>query len=183
MWVSNQFGASLTELRASDGTNLGTFSVGSGPTGVAFDGANIWTANSFGGDVTKLRASDGKVLGTFTVGQAPMYLAFDGANMWVTNSQGASITKLRASDGKTLGTFADSAGPDGIVFDGVHIWVSNANATVTRFNLDGTQAGTFNVGLSPLNMAFDGGQHLGSERRRWYRHQAAGERWYKPRHL
>src|SRR5439155_10853302 len=70
VWVSNQYGASVTELRASDGTKLGTFSVGSGPTGVAFDGANIWMANSFGGDVTKLRASDGTVLGTFTVGQA-----------------------------------------------------------------------------------------------------------------
>src|SRR5438445_9026441 len=77
VWVSNQYGASVTELRANDGTNLGTFSVGSGPTGIAFDGANIWTANSFGSDVTKLRASDGKVLGTFPVGQAPMYLAFD----------------------------------------------------------------------------------------------------------
>jgi len=88
IWVSDQYGFSLTELRASDGQNLGSFPVGNGPTGVAFDGANIWTANSFDGTVTKLRASDGKTLGTFSVGFAPLYLAFDGEAMWVTNSGG-----------------------------------------------------------------------------------------------
>jgi sugar lactone lactonase YvrE len=157
IWGSNQYGQSLTKLRANDGENLGTFTVGSGPTGVAFDGANIWTANSFDGTVTKLRASDGKNLGTFSVGQAPLYVAFDGQDIWVTNSQGPSITKLRASDGKLLGTFADPGGyPGGIIFDGTYIWVSNTNATVTRFRPDGKPAGTFKVGLSPLYMAFDG---------------------------
>jgi outer membrane protein assembly factor BamB len=111
IWVSNQYGQSLTKLRANDGENLGTFTVGSGPTGVAFDGANVWTANSFDGTVTKLRASDGKSLGTFSVGQAPLYLAFDGQDVWVTNSQGPSITKLRASDGKVR---APSRTPAGI---------------------------------------------------------------------
>jgi outer membrane protein assembly factor BamB len=160
IWVSNQYGQSLTKLRANDGENLGTFTVGSGPTGVAFDGANIWTANSFDGTVTKLRASDGKNLGTFSVGQAPLYVAFDGQDIWVTNSGGASITKLRASDGTVLGTFADPGGyPCGIIFDGTYIWVANSNSnlqgTVTRFRLDGKPAGTFNVGGVPLYLAFD----------------------------
>jgi hypothetical protein len=156
IWVSNQYGQSLTKLRANDGENLGTFAVGSGPTGVAFDGANVWTANSFDGTVTKLRASDGKNLGTFSVGQAPLYVAFDGQDIWVTNSQGPSITKLRASDGKALGTFQDTGSPQGVIFDGTYVWVSNLNASVTRFKLDGKPAGTFKVGLSPLYMAFDG---------------------------
>ena len=34
--------------------------------------------------------------------------------------------------------------------------MSNFQATVTRFKLDGKQAGTFNVGVGPLFMAFDG---------------------------
>jgi DNA-binding beta-propeller fold protein YncE len=37
--------ADVTKLRASDGTVLGTFAVGSNPVGVAFDGANIWVGN------------------------------------------------------------------------------------------------------------------------------------------
>src|SRR5262245_28356966 len=57
--------------------NLTTsFTVGGGPVGFAFDGANIWLANSF--TVTKLRASDG-ALQTFSVaGCCPAGLAFDG---------------------------------------------------------------------------------------------------------
>jgi len=60
----------LTKLRASDGANLGTFSVVSVPTTVAFDGANIWAPNLNSAKVTKLRA-DGAILGTFNVGNGP----------------------------------------------------------------------------------------------------------------
>src|SRR5580700_9740130 len=65
-----------------------TFSVGSQPYGVAFDGANIWTANLGDGTVTKLRANDGEVLGTFKVGGGPYGVTFDGANIWVSNLGG-----------------------------------------------------------------------------------------------
>ena len=74
----------VTKLRASDGTVLGTFAVGTQPMGVAFDGANIWVTNDVSNTVTKLRASDGTVLGTFGVGNHPLGVAFDGANIWVT---------------------------------------------------------------------------------------------------
>ncbi len=49
IWVTNSSVSSnsVTKLRASDGTVLGTFPVaGPNPAGVAFDGANIWVANS-----------------------------------------------------------------------------------------------------------------------------------------
>ncbi len=56
-----------------------------------------------------------------------------------------------------IGTYDDKRrSPRGIAFDGTHMWVTNFDHTVTRYRLDGTQAGTFNVGLSPINMAFDG---------------------------
>ena len=48
-----------------------SFSVGSNPVGVAFDGANIWVANTSSNNVTKLRASDGALQGTFSVGAVP----------------------------------------------------------------------------------------------------------------
>jgi DNA-binding beta-propeller fold protein YncE len=44
----------VTRLRASDGANLGTFSVGTGPAGVAFDGSSIWVANVGSDTVSKL---------------------------------------------------------------------------------------------------------------------------------
>ena len=82
-----------------------TFSVGSTPFGVGFDGTNIWVANFGSNTVTKLRASDGAVQGTFNVGSAPSFgVAFDGANIWVGNYGAGTVTKLRASDGAVQGT-------------------------------------------------------------------------------
>ena len=77
-----------------DGATLGTFSPGTHPFGVAFDGTNIWVANEGTNNVTKLRASDGITLGTFAVGTNPTAAAFDGANIWVINDGGNSASKL-----------------------------------------------------------------------------------------
>ena len=63
IWVTNTGDSTFTKLQASNGSNLGTFSVGSSPLGVAFDGANIWVANSQSNTVTKMRASDGSIGG------------------------------------------------------------------------------------------------------------------------
>jgi len=41
IWVTNRWDDTVTKLRASDGTNVGTYSVGNGPNGLCFDGANI----------------------------------------------------------------------------------------------------------------------------------------------
>ncbi len=71
-----------------------TFSVGTNPVGVAFDGANIWVANRGSNNVTKLRASDGTLLGTFDAAVAPVGVAFDGANIWVTSFGSNTVSKL-----------------------------------------------------------------------------------------
>jgi DNA-binding beta-propeller fold protein YncE len=53
MWVANGTSNDVTKLRASDGANLGTFPVGSGPSAIAFDGANMWVANANSNTVSK----------------------------------------------------------------------------------------------------------------------------------
>jgi DNA-binding beta-propeller fold protein YncE len=97
VWITNSLGNSVTKLRASDGTLLGTFTAEGAPVGIAFDGANIWVANSaaLSSSVTKLRASDGALLGTFPVGgQAPWGIVFDGTSIWVSNSESNSVSKI-----------------------------------------------------------------------------------------
>lgn len=133
-----------------------TFSVGSRPAGIAFDGANMWVVNN-DGTVTKLRANDGAVLGTFTVGMNPTAAVFDGANIWV-NALDNTLTKLRASDGAVLGTFSVGATPSGIAFDGSHIWVAQSNDnTVTQLRAsDGAILNTYSVGRYPVSVIFDG---------------------------
>jgi hypothetical protein len=94
IWVANWTSNNVTKLRASDGANLGTYSVGINPYGVAFDGANIWVTIYGSHNVTKLRASDGANLGTYSVGSYPTGVAFDGANIWVANTAGNTVSKL-----------------------------------------------------------------------------------------
>ncbi len=85
MWATLSTDA-VAKIRASDGKLLGTFDVGNGPRGVAFDGSHIWVVTS--GRATKLRASDGQVLGTFPVTGSAEAVAFDGVNIGVTEGGG-----------------------------------------------------------------------------------------------
>lgn len=135
-----------------------SFSVGAGPRGVAFDGANIWVANQAENTVSKIQAHDGKVLGTFAVGSNPRGLAFDGANIWVTNFDSNTVTKLEASTGNILGTPFSGSTPDAIVFDGVNVWVTNsADGTVSKIRCSDEQLlETICVGTTPSGIAFDG---------------------------
>ena len=104
------------------------FIVGSAPSGIAFDGANIWVTNYWSNSVTKLRANDGANLGTFTVGELPAGIAFDGANIWVANEVSGNVSKLRASDRASMGTYPVGTYPARIAFDGANIWVTNRNS-------------------------------------------------------
>jgi outer membrane protein assembly factor BamB len=173
IWVSNYgspsypHGTGVTELNASDGSMIGTFTAGgdlSNPVALAFDGKHIWVGNVSGNSVTELNASDGSKVGTFTAGgdiQAPGLdgLVFDGAHIWVSNTNGNSVTELNASDGSKVGTFTVGTNPVGLVFDGAHIWVTNSNSnSVTELNVsDGSQVGYFTDGIyTPNVLAFDG---------------------------
>ena len=154
LWVTNPLGGTVTKLRPSDGTILGTFNVGSGPVDAAFDGTNIWVAIS-SNSVTKLRASDGVVLGTYVLFDTANRVAFDGTNIWVTNS--SKITVLR-SDGTVRGIIPTNGPSMGIAFDGTNIWSVNYFAnTVTKRRASNTALiGNFSVGSAPLDVAFDG---------------------------
>jgi len=46
--------APVTKLSASSGAVVGTYPVGSGPVGVAFDGSNIWVTNGGSTTVTQI---------------------------------------------------------------------------------------------------------------------------------
>ncbi len=146
-------------LRWYDANQTGTtFTVGTNPSGIAFDGANIWVVNSGSNTVTKLKAADGSLVGTYSVGRYPIGIAFDGVNIWVANSVGHSVTKLKAADGSLVGTYSVSTDPRVIAFDGANIWVANYGSnSVTKLKAsDGSLVGTYGVGSSPYGLAFDG---------------------------
>jgi len=54
--VTNSGSGSVTKLLASTGATLGTYTVGTSPYWLAFDGTNIWVANGGGNNVSKIPA-------------------------------------------------------------------------------------------------------------------------------
>jgi YVTN family beta-propeller protein len=135
-----------------------TFTAGTDPDGIAFDGSDIWVSNYNASTVTKLAAATGAVLGTYNVGSGPSAVAFDGANIWVTNLFGNSVTKLAAATGALVGTYNVGTAPNGIAFDGTNMWVTNKNSNNVTVLLasNGTAVGTYNTGNRPQGIAFDG---------------------------
>jgi len=156
LWVTNLSGGTVTKLRPSDGTILGTFNAGTAPIDVAWDGANIWIANASGNCVTKLRGSDGVVLATYVVFDSVNRIAFDGTFIWVTCS--SKITVLR-TDGTLRANIPTNNSPNGgIAFDGTNIWFVNYFTNTVTKRRASTQVllGTFSVGSNPQDVAFDG---------------------------
>jgi YVTN family beta-propeller protein len=140
-----------------------TFSVGTEPGAICFDGASIWVANSGDGTVTKLNASTGATIGIYGVGTEPSAICFDGASIWVANSSDSTVTKLNAGAGTNIGTYYVGRNPQAICFDGANIWVANYGVednggyTVTELNAStGATIGTYNVGTNPNGICFDG---------------------------
>jgi hypothetical protein len=84
----------VTKLRASDGSLLGTYPMSGFLGGIVFDGANIWVTNENMATVSELRASDGANLGSFPTQIAPWAIVFDGSNIWVGNADSSSLSKM-----------------------------------------------------------------------------------------
>jgi hypothetical protein len=139
-------------------TTHSNYPVGSGPQGIAFDGANIWTANGGTGDISVLRASDGYRVMTVTVGSNPTSVTFDGVRMWVTNHNDSTLSVIRADDGSHVMTPTAGLNPAGGAFDGTYIWVTNyGNASINAIDPgNGAKVMTRTVGPNPTFIAFDG---------------------------
>ena len=158
IWVASHEYNVLTELQASNGAVVNTFTFGPANLSlgaILFDGTYIWL--TYGSSIAKLQASTGALLGTFSDGTVPGAMAFDGTHIWVANYGAGSVSKLLASTGAVEATYPVSS-PSGLVFDGTNIWVSNyMNATVTQLRAsDGTSQGSYMVGAGPVGLAFDG---------------------------
>ena len=96
-----------------------SFTTGTNPDGVAFDGADIWVVNHGSNTVSKLAASTGQVLGTYSSqGSNPEAIAFDGANIWVTSGTGNTVAKLLASTGALVNTYSVGAIPTALHLTG-----------------------------------------------------------------
>ncbi len=163
VWVTNAVSHSVTKLNSTDGSTIGTYSVGNIPWGVAVDASgNVWVTNYSSSDsVTKL-SSTGSTIGTYSVGIYPYGIAVDASgNVWVANTGSDSVTKL-SSTGSTIGTYSVGAWPSGIAVDSSgNVWVANTGSnSVTKLNSSGSTIGTYSVGSNPCSVAIDASRNV-----------------------
>jgi len=139
-----------------------TYSVGSGPFGVCFDGNHVWVTNTFSDNVKRLNPNTGETIDTYSAGGGPAGVCFDGTYIWIANQDSANLTRVNPVNG-AIQTFSAGASPFAICFDGTSIWATNINTNnVTKLNPStGAVIGTYNVGNTPpgsgpLGICFDG---------------------------
>ena len=163
IWVANFCQGTVSELRASDGTLLGTFDVGAPrcPQFVAIGAGKVWVTISLENTVNALRLSDGTFVGAYPVGGDPNGVAFDGRQIWVANKASSSLTVLLAADGSLVGTIPAVPNPDHIISVGANMFVTKSKngrgevqTVVARRLVD---KGDFSSGgLTAQGLAWDG---------------------------
>ncbi len=141
VWVTNESGASVTELSPVGAVLSGStgFTGGGllGPKGIAIDrSGNAWIANAGGSSVVKLGPTGSVLSGAsgYTGGgiDAPVAIAVDSqTNVYVANFSGNSVTALTSTGSPyTASPLTDTgaiASPAGIAVDkSGYVWVSNS---------------------------------------------------------
>ena len=137
-----------------DPGRAGVFPTGTGPQGVAFDGANIWVTNDGSATVSKINPVTGAKV-DYATGVNPSGVAFDGTNIWVANTGDATVSKINPN-GAAPGTpinYTTGNNPYAVAFDGTNIWVANyGGATVSKINPNGAAPGApinYTTGTGP----------------------------------
>jgi DNA-binding beta-propeller fold protein YncE len=145
--------------------------LGSDPTGIAYDGKRIWTANngaSLGTGSVSIISSNPISVTTVTPGFSnPVGILYDGANIWVADSGDDTLKRLDPTGG-ILQSVAVGSLPRYPAFDGTNIWMPNQGSdtvSVVRAS-SGVVLATLNGnGLSsPTQAAFNGERILVTNR-------------------
>ena len=159
LWSSDQSHGRLLRLRTSDGAVQQSLPV-SIPGALVTDGINLWVSS--GNSLLKLRASDGATLATASIPGGAGGLAFDGFNVWVITGtfSNPGLARVQASSATvTLTVPLPPGGPvEAILFDGSSIWATQGGGggLLKIRPSDGSILGTFEPGILPLGLTFDG---------------------------
>ncbi len=130
-----------------------TITVGSRPSGMAFDPSNgyLYVANSGSNTVSVINTATNTVVGSpITVGTSPSCVAFDSANgeIYVTNSGSNTVSVINTANNAIIGSpITVGSIPSGIAFDS-----SNGDIYVTNSGSPPYYAGTVSVISTPSNM-------------------------------
>jgi hypothetical protein len=164
LWVANTGSATVSRVRASDGSLLGTWTGVPGPRGVLVAMGKVFVTSSTnpGGlyEIDPTGVPGAAISVTSDLGAASAGLAFDGASIWVANygtgSGTGSVSRVIVNP-LSITTFTTGFNqPIGVLFDGANIWVTDAgDNTLKKLDTSGVIVQTVTVGLYPTVAVFD----------------------------
>jgi YVTN family beta-propeller protein len=169
LWVANNGSDSVSQVHASNGKLLGTWTGATNAIGVLVAMGRVFvTGSATPGNLYMIDPTG--VVGAVTVvsnalGIGPQGIAFDGSKIWTANegnggpgSGGVSIvTPGMSTPWSATNVTTGLQSPRGILFDGTNIWVTDFSAsTLLKLDPSGAILQTVNVGNRPFFPAFDG---------------------------
>jgi sugar lactone lactonase YvrE len=160
LWVSNITSGTVTRVRASDGTVLGTWTGATSAYGVLVALGRIYVIGdiSFVGRVYVIDPSTAPGAVTTlsnSLGGGPRGIASDGTSIWTANSFG-SVSNVDPDNGTTTNFTTGFTQPQGILFDGTNIWVTDVQDNKLKKLAFGNVIQNVPVGSSPQFPVFDG---------------------------
>ncbi len=165
LWVPNNFGASVSRVRGSDGKVLETWTGATQAWGALPAMGKVFvTGRDAPGKLYLIDPSQAAGVVTTlasNIGNNAKQIAFDGARFWTANSGPAgsvSIVTPGATIPWTVTTVTGGlSGPTGILYDGAGIWVTDRNlAALLKLDSNAVVLQTVTVGTAPEFPVFDG---------------------------
>ena len=160
LWVANNGSDSVSQVHASNGKLLGTWTGAVKAAGVVIARGRVFvTGDANPGSIYMIDPAQppgGVTTLVFPLQSFPFTIAYDGFFLWTANQSG-SISKVNPAN-SAVTNFMGFNQPTGIIYDGTNIWVTDQGDNVLK-EIDKTTGAvllTVNVGSSPISPIFDG---------------------------
>ena len=129
LWVANSGSDTVSQVHASNGKLLGTWTGAVAASGVVIARGRVFvTGNTSPGAIYVIDPTQppGAVTTLTSALPANVYtIAFDGLSLWTANSDSGSISKVNPTNGAVT-NFAGFSLPFGIIYDGTNIWFTDS---------------------------------------------------------
>jgi hypothetical protein len=163
IWVANWSSDTVSRVRASDGSLIGTWTGANDARGVLVAAGRVFVTGSTWPEGKLYQIDPTQPPGAVTtltsvLGAGAHGIAYDGSRIWTANghANGSSVSRVTLNP-VSVTTFTGFSSARGILYDGANIWVTNTvDDTLLKLDSNGNILQTVALGNVPYNPVFDG---------------------------
>ena len=163
LWVANSGSGTVSRVRASDGSLLGTWTGANTPKRVLVAMGRVFVTGFTNPgvlyEIDPTAAPGAVTTVTSNLGPNSEWISFDGANIWVANKgtgPGTGSVSRVTVNPLSVTTFTTGFNqPVGVLFDGANIWVTDpGDSMLKKLNSSGNIVQAVAVGTGPSEPGF-----------------------------